>query len=177
MSSYPVGLIIFLLLISLAHFLTPVLLIGGRNALSLKQKKKVGGGVEDWGRGWRGSSLFKQRSGSDSQGMRKKRRRMEEDMSGLSSSLAGQCVTEPVLCGSDPVVLLPAVFNLWPLGSLLPLPPVAICLTPTQPHAQKEERKENKTNEADLQKKEQKKQVLLNKAQLSERSGRRGNAN
>lgn len=39
MSSYPVGLIIFLLLISLAHFLTPALLIGGRNALSLKQKE------------------------------------------------------------------------------------------------------------------------------------------
>lgn len=30
MSSYPVGLIIFLLLISLARFLTRVLLIGGR---------------------------------------------------------------------------------------------------------------------------------------------------
>lgn len=39
MSSYPVGLIIFLLLISLAHFLTPVLLIGGKSALSLKQKE------------------------------------------------------------------------------------------------------------------------------------------
>lgn len=38
MSSYPVGLIIFLLLISLTHFLTPVLLIGKKNVLSLKQK-------------------------------------------------------------------------------------------------------------------------------------------
>lgn len=45
MSSYPVGLIIFLLLISLARFLTRVLLIGGRTALSWKrEKKKVRGG-------------------------------------------------------------------------------------------------------------------------------------
>lgn len=37
--SDPVGLIIFLLLISLAYFLTPVLLIGEKNALSSKQKE------------------------------------------------------------------------------------------------------------------------------------------
>lgn len=56
----------------------------------------------------------------------------------------------PVFCFLPPMTS--SAFNLWPLGSLLPLPPVAICLTPTRPHAQVKEKSENEINEADLTK-------------------------
>lgn len=36
----------------------------------------------------------------------------------------------PVFCFLPPMTSF--AFNLWPLGSLLPLPPVAMCLTPTR---------------------------------------------